>query len=91
VVNIDTPPPEEKLNCSRHVLGFIIVLICADVKKKLVHPRELCCNNMESPNMRTLCTALAFLVILLAVMPAVKRSLYAVPKPPQAEKAEGES
>jgi hypothetical protein len=41
--------------------------------------------------MRTLFTALAFLVMLLAVMPAVKRSLYATPKPPQAEQAEGES
>jgi hypothetical protein len=41
--------------------------------------------------MRTLFTALAFLVILLAVMPAVKRSLYAAPKPPQAEKPRGES
>jgi hypothetical protein len=69
----------------------MIVLICADVKKKLMHSRELCYNNVESPSMRTLFTALAFLVMLLAVMPAVKRSLYAAPKPPQAEKPRGES
>jgi hypothetical protein len=41
--------------------------------------------------MRTLFTALAFLVILLAVIPAVKRSLFAVPKSPEAEKPQGES
>jgi hypothetical protein len=41
--------------------------------------------------MRTLFTALAFLAMLLAVMPAVKRSLYAAPQPPDAEKPPGEA
>jgi hypothetical protein len=36
---------------------------------------------MESLNMRTLFTALAFLVILLAVVPAVNRSLLARSQP----------
>jgi hypothetical protein len=41
--------------------------------------------------MRTLFTALAFLVILLAVIPAVKRSLYPASKSLEAEKPSGES
>jgi hypothetical protein len=40
--------------------------------------------------MRTLFTALAFLVILLAVIPAVKRSLSPAPQPPTAEKQQEE-
>jgi hypothetical protein len=46
---------------------------------------------MRALSMRTLCTALAFLVILLAVIPAVKRSLYPASKPLEAEKPPGES
>jgi hypothetical protein len=41
--------------------------------------------------MRSLFTALAFLVILLAVIPAVKRSLYPAAPPLEAEKPPGES
>jgi hypothetical protein len=39
--------------------------------------------------MRTLFTALAFLVMLLAVMPALRRCLYPVAKPPEASQEPG--
>jgi hypothetical protein len=48
---------------------FIIVHTCAYVKQKIGNVF------MGALRMRTLFTGLAFLVILLAVIPAVKRSL----------------
>jgi hypothetical protein len=62
------------------------VLICAVVKQKIA--RVLWLRGLEEPlRMRSLFTALAFLVILLAVIPAVRRSFYPARKEQEVESA----